>query len=300
MRCVLSGSVVLLGGALVGCASAAIDPAGAEPGSPAVTAIISLERSAGPGDASRGDSVAARFVRARRGSVDESALRIAGIDAEIPAAGTCIVQGARASTTSPDPSGERGVELLDVGHVTIKSEGKSEGMSEGKSEGKSEGMSEGARPTVLTPRSMPDPAGVVSGVLYVSKAPDVFAPGSKISLGWPGGSDFLDGHSLTVTAPREPSELRVSYGPSGLDVSWDASEADARDVVYVDVASSSSRVLVRCASFDQGFLRAPASLVSIDEGTVSVHRTHTESFKARGIAPGEVRFDLSAVVPFRR
>ncbi len=177
-------------------------------------------------------------------------------------------------------SGERGVELLDVGQVTV--------------------MSEGASMTVLSPRSMPDPAGVVSGVLYASKAPNAFAAGSKVSFAWPGGSDLHEGYALSVTAPRDPVDIRVAHGASGLDVTWDSSEADSRDNIYVDVASTSSRIVVRCASADQGYLRVPASLVTIDEGTVSVHRTHTEPFKARGIDPGEVRFDLASVVPFHR
>ena len=93
--------------------------------------------------------------------------------------------------------------------------------------------------------------------------------------------------------------MHVTSSASGLDVAWDASDADARDLVYVDVLAPS--FVARCSGSDIGHLALPSAVLSgIDEGTVSVHRVHRESFKTRGIDPGEVRFDLARAVAFRR
>jgi hypothetical protein len=153
------------------------------------------------------------------------------------------------------------------------------------------------RNTVLMPRSMPDPAGVVSGVFYTSRAADVFAAGSRVSVRASGGTDLAEGFSATVTAPRDIGDVQVVAVPTGLDVSWDASEADPRDLVYVDVLSPAPRVALRCATQDLGHLVVGSS---IDEGQIAVHRLHREAFKAKGIEPGEVRFDVARLVAFRR
>jgi hypothetical protein len=97
--------------------------------------------------------------------------------------------------------------------------------------------------------------------------------------------------------------VRVSASTGGLDIGWDvdALSSDARDLVYVDVVGQSSRLVARCTALDIGQLSVPAtSLGAIDDGTVSVHRLHRESFRAKGIEPGEIRFDLARVVAFHR
>jgi hypothetical protein len=241
-----------------------------------------VERTAGPGDAIRGDAVIARFVRVRQGAVDDPALRMAGVAEDIPLTPSCFV---------PTDSGElgaaiqqgRSVELLDVGPVLINSD-------------------TSAKNTLLPPRSMPDPAGVVSGVFYSSKTADVFSGGARVSLRSNGGPDLLDGFAATVTAPRDVTDVQVTSLATGLDVSWDASESDVRDLVYVDVLSPAPRVAARCTTIDvAGRLLVPhANIAGIDEGQLAVHRLHKESFKAKGIEPGEVRFDVARIVTFRR
>jgi hypothetical protein len=240
------------------------------------TAIVVVERTAGPGDAVRGDAVTARFVRVRQGAVDDPALRMAGVAEDIPVPGTCFAP----SDNTPAIQG-RSVELLDVGQVIL--------------------TSDGSKSTVLLPRSMPDPAGVVSGVLYSSRSADVFAAGSRVSLRSSGGADLLDGFSVSVTAPREIADVHVASVSSGLDVSWETPEADPHDLVYVDVLSPAPRVIVRCTGTDAGHLFVPlGAQPSVDEGQIAVHRLHKETFKAKGIEPGEVRFDVAKVVAFRR
>ena len=265
---------------LVACVGAAPDAnsdSGAETTSSTATAIVAVERTSGPGDAVRGDAVIARFVRVKQGSVDDPALRMAGVAEDIPVPGVCSAP----SETTPVIQG-LSVELLDVGPVVLTSD-----------------VSKGS--TVLLPRSMPDPAGVVSGVIYSSRSSDVFSSGSRVSLRSNGGTDLVDGFSVSVTAPRDVTDVHVTSVPSGLDVSWDAEGADPHDLVYVDVLSPAPRVVMRCTSIDAGRILVPqGSIAGIEEGQVAVHRLHKESFKAKGIEPGEVRFDVAKIVTFRR
>jgi hypothetical protein len=238
-----------------------------------------VERSTGPGDSTRNDAVAARVVRVKQGTVDEAALSIAGVGADLPAAGSCIVPSESAIQG-------RSVELLDVGQVSMTSES-----------GKS---------LVLTPRLMPDPAGVVSGYFYSARTADAFMPGSRVALRSSGSADLPDGFTLNATAPKELVDLHITPTAEGLDVSWDAAdlagsrgsaEGVTRDVVYADVLSPAPRVALRCVASDAGHLTLATS---IDDGQVAVHRLHKESFRAKGIEPGEIRFDVSKVVTFRR
>ena len=265
---------------LVACVGAAPDSntdSGTETTSSTATAIVAVERTSGPGDSVRGDAVIARFVRVKEGSVDDPALRMAGVAEDIPVPGACFAP----SETTPVIQG-RSVELLDVGPVVLTSDASKSS-------------------TVLLPRSMPDPAGVVSGVIYSSRSADVFGAGSRVSLRSNGGADLLDGFSVSVTAPRDVTDVHVTSVPSGLDVSWDAEGADPHDLVYVDVLSPAPRVVMRCTSIDAGRILVPqGSIAGIEEGQVAVHRLHKESFKAKGIEPGEVRFDVAKIVTFRR
>jgi hypothetical protein len=144
---------------------------------------------------------------------------------------------------------------------------------------------------------MPDPAGVVSGYFYSARSADAFMPGSRVVLRSSGSPDLPEGFTLNATAPKELIDLHVTPTVDGLDVSWDASDADGRDLVYADVLSPAPRVALRCVANDAGHLTVPSS---IDEGQLAVHRLHKESFRAKGIEPGEIRFDVSKVVTFRR
>ena len=120
---------LLASSVLAACAAAAPDPGPDDAGSTAATAIVAVERTVGPGDTVRGDTVLARFVRVRQGAVDDAALRVVGIAADVPAPGACAAPTESASASLAG----RGVELLDVGQVTVAS-------------------------AVLLPRTMPDPA----------------------------------------------------------------------------------------------------------------------------------------------
>jgi hypothetical protein len=207
----------------------------------------------------------------RQGAVDDSALRLAGASLDLPALGTC------ASPELPSPS-LRNVELVDVGSVTL----------------------EGAQAkTSLFPRAMPDPSGAVSGLFYSARATEAFTPGANVQLRATGG-DLAEGFLVSVPSPHDVGDLRLATTAAGLELGWDATDADARDVVYVDV-SSASALVARCAIADAGrFVIPAATLAGLDDGLVSVHRVHHEPFRARGIEPGEVRFDLARVAAFKR
>jgi len=281
---------LLLTGALasltaVGCVAPPDDRPDAEAAATTATAVVVVERTTGPGDAIRGDAVIARFVRVRQGAVDEQALRIAGAASDLPAPGTCVTAAQDAAQPAVQP---RGVDLLDVGVLTTSA---------------LDGSHNASKSTVLLPRSMPDPTGVVSGVFYSARSAEAFTPMARLQLHTSGGPDMPEGFRVDVASPHDVGDVHVSASASGLDIGWDvdALPSDARDVVYVDVLGQSSRLVARCTAVDVGQVSIPAaSLGAIDEGMVSVHRLHRESFRAKNIEPGEIRFDLARVVAFHR
>jgi hypothetical protein len=285
-------SHLLLTGALasltaVGCSAPVDDRPDAEAASTTATAVVVVERTTGPGDAVRGDAVIARFVRVRQGAVDEQALRIAGAAWDLPAPGTCVAAAQDAAQPAFQP---RSVDLLDVGVLTTSPLDGAHSATAAKS-------------TVLLPRSMPDPTGVVSGVFYSARSAEAFTPAARLQLHTSGGPDMPEGFRVDVASPHDVGDVRVATSAGGLDIGWevDALTNDARDLVYVDVLAQSSRLVARCTAVDAGQLSIPGtSLGAVDDGTVSVHRLHRESFRAKGIEPGEIRFDLARVVAFHR
>jgi hypothetical protein len=286
-------SHLLLTGALasltaVGCVAPGDDRPDAEATSTTATALVVVERTSGPGDAIRGDAVIARFVRVRQGTVDDQALRIAGAAWDLPALGTCSTVQEAQPALQP-----RSVDLLDVGVLTVESA--------------SARSVNATKSTVLLPRTMPDPTGVVSGVFYSARSTEAFTPAARLQLHTSGGPDMPEGFRVDVASPHDVADVRVSSSAAGgLDVAWeaDAMASDARDVVYVDVLGPSSRLVARCTTLDVGQMAiAPGALGAIEpdaQGQISVHRLHRESFRAKGIEPGEIRFDVARVVTFRR
>lgn len=269
--------------ALAGCFAPPDERPDAEAAATTATAVVVVERTTGPGDTVRGDALIARFVRVHQGNVDEQALRIAGAAFDLPALGTCSAERDVLPTLQP-----RSVEMLDVGVLTVDSPAR--------------------KPTVLLPRSMPDPTGVVSGVFYSARSADTFTASAsnesrRLQLHTSGGPDIVAGFRVDVPSPRDVSEVRVSASTSGLVVTWDAdaSTSDGRDIVYVDVIGASARLVARCTTLDSGQLTVPPSaLGAIEDGQISVHRQHREAFRAKGIDRGEVRFDVARVVTFHR
>ena len=257
-------------------------PDAAEATSSTATAVVVIERTTGPGDAVRADAVIARFVRVHQGTVDDQALRIAGAAWDLPAVGTCSSTQQTQAALQP-----RSVDLLDVGVLTLGDRD----------------VPGSAKNTVLLPRTMFDPTGGVSGVFYSARSTEAFTPSSRLQLHTSGGPDLPEGFLVNVASPRDVADVRVAAGiSSSLDVAWEATEADdARDVVYVDVLAPSARLVARCTTLDVGHLViSGTSLGTLEEGQLSVHRLHRESFRSKGIEPGEIRFDVARVVSFHR
>jgi len=263
----------------MGCSLAATPdaPDAAETTSSTATAVVVVEHTTGPGEAVRADAVTARFVRVHQGAVDDQALRIAGAAWELPAVGTCSSTHETQAALQP-----RSVDLLDVGVLTM-----GDSLN-------------------LVPRTMFDPTGGVSGVFYSARSSEAFTPSTRLQLHTAGGPDLPEGFVVNVAAPRDVADVRVTSAAAGLDVAWEASESDdARDLVYVDVntapGSGGKGLVARCTTLDVGRLVVPsAALGSIEEGQLSVHRLHRESFRTKGIEPGEIRFDVARVVQFHR
>jgi hypothetical protein len=275
-------SPLLLTGALAslaaaGCsASTSSDLPDAEAASTNATALVVVERSSGPTETSRPDVVIARFVRVREGKVDDQALRLAGAMVDLPQMGTCAVTPEAKPALQP-----RTVDLLDVGPLTVAG-------------------------TVITPRAMPDPTGVVNGSFYSARSAEAFTPLERLQLRANGGPDMPEGFSVNVVSPRDLTDVHAATSVNALEVSWEVAEAtppDSRDLVYVDVMGTGSRLLARCTTTDTGHLSIADKTLgasALEEGQVAVHRVHFESFKAKGIEPGEIRFDIARIVAFRR
>lgn len=274
-RALLSASVLAATSALVGCASPTTDAPDAEATAQAATAVVVVERTTGPGDAVRGDDVIARVLRARHGAVDDQVLRMTGVTIDVPSPGSCALTIDPGAASRANES----VELLDVGSVSVG----------------------GRDATILLPHAMPDPTGLVSGVVYSAHAAEAFAAGGIVDFHASGGPDLPSGFSATVNTPMDLGDVRVVRNAAGLEIAWEAADDGDRDVVYAEVVAPSSNVVARCATVDSGRMTIAANTFDgLEEGTVVLHRLHREAARTREIPLVEVRFDLARVVTFRR
>ncbi len=293
---VLEFALPLLCVAGFGCSAPVVTSAEADAEASSTTAaVVLVERTVSAGESARAEAVA-RFVRMRGGPIDEEALRMVGAALDFPPMGTCAAQHDVYAPRAPeqDNRGVQSVELVDLGAIAIEANG--------------------ARVS-LQARRLPDIVDLVSGVVYSSRAsaPEALPPEMAYALRANGRPDLdVAPFAAFATAPSEPAELVVAgqdaRTPGGLvlspdtttELSWAAGSAD--DVVYVDVNQSSSAGPrnVRCLFDDAGRAVIAASSLSDGDGTMTVHRLHRESFLARAIDAGEIRFDFARVVSFRR
>ncbi len=272
--------------ALVGCTTnvgATGEPASSEVNA-AATGIVVVE-GASANEGSRSEAVA-RFVRTRVGAVDDDALRMAGATVDFPAVGAC--ESLAGLHGAP---GARAIALLDVGGVMLMA---------------------GDAMTTLQARQVPDVADLVSGVVYSARADELPSRGAYV-LRIDGSADLdVPAFVVSATSPGEPANVRVgrddgrgaavaiAAGAHGtIDVTWEAGAGD--DAIYIDVAAATAAPVTRCLFDDSGRAALPVSaLGAIEDGTLAVHRLHREAFHARGVEPGEVRFDFARVVAFTR
>jgi len=293
-----------LGLALMGCSVAATpDEVGADAETSSVTAVVVVSRTVGfAGEGAARSEAVARFVRVRGAAVDDDALRMVGAAVDVPAAGTCTrlaspSQPAAAGTIAP------AVELVDVGPLALETD---------------------AMKKTLVARRVPDVADLVSGVVYAARTADGepafpssgrFVVRSAGRAAQPGIDSAVDVAPFTIEArvDGEPNDLKIGDqdAPAGatitlpagaaIDLAWEpAAGASADDAVYVDVAPPGGVATARCAFADTGHAALAASTFGSDDGTMAVHRLHRESFHAKGIDAGEVRFDFARVVSYHR
>lgn len=287
-------AVLVAAGALFGCSAPVGGVAGSPDGvdaeaiSPA-TAIVVIERTTTPasatgtGESTRAEAIA-RFVRMRAGAVDDQALRMVGVAVDLPPLGTCAALSEARAPAAP----ARALELADVGPITVESQN--------------------AR-TSLSPRQVPDPVGLVSGVVYSARAADPAGLPSGGRFTFRAGATELDvaPFSVVASAPKDPGDVRLAgrelraaiSGASPVELAWEADDGASHDLIYVDVAGDRERAGSRCVFSDTGRATLAGSLFAgIDDGTVTVHRLHREAFRSKGIDSGEIRFDFARIVWF--
>jgi hypothetical protein len=278
---------------LAGCTTSVSSPGEAADAevSTNATAIVVVEGSS-TNEGARTEAVA-RFVRARSGVVDPDALRMVGAAVDFPALGSCASLASLGASRAP---AARAISLLDVGAVTLFA---------------------GESVAALQPRQLPDVADLISGVVYSAAGAGATHGGPLL----PAKSAYLlrvDGapesdvapFAVSVKSPGEPADVRLG-GDDGrggavsiaagqaTELTWEAGSGE--DAIYVDLAGTSAAPMMRCLFVDSGRAQlGAAALGALDDGTITVHRLHRETFHAHGVDPGEVRFDFARVVAFVR
>jgi hypothetical protein len=272
-------ALVATAAALLGCSAnvVASPEVDAESG-PTSAAVIEVTRATG----GEGARTVARFARVRGGTFGDGEMNLLNAGLALPPVDTCaLASPARKGSDAPSP---RAVELTDVGALTVEA---------------------GGATAALTARQVPEVIDLVSGVVYWGEAPLPSRGRYEVRAT---GRPEIDVPPFGVAAhsPGDPQDVRVAGQtgahvvlPAGaVDVTWEAGAAE--DVVYVDIAARGTATF-RCTFADSGHAVIPASAVAAtDDGTLSVHRVHRESFRARGVDRGEIRFDLARSVAFKR
>jgi len=294
-------------------------------------AWIVVERTTGPTESHPSSAVIARFVRARgSAAINETARDAAGVSPVLPALGECNVPGSAASpragvrgdgdgvfaaplhfgagVASPSHRDHRGhldrgaVELLDVGRMFVGAPAETDASSTDSFE--------------LTARALPDPTGLVTGVVYSTHyVPTSFAAmgsGRKpITLRVEGRSADVGGVLTEAPTPPDITNVHAKRTESGLAIAWSRAStmSDTPPIILIEHRSTNGRVLRRCVCEDSGtFVLRDRAFGAASEhadahahdGEVWVHRIHRHAFVARGIQRGELRFDVARIVGIER
>lgn len=290
----------LLGSAALGCSlSTAPDAADAEAGT-SQAALVTLERSST--DGARVD-VVARVVRAHGGPLDEAALQLAGLGDALPALGTCApvdgpgLLGAREGGLA---AASRGLELLQLGGVALE-------------------VGDTFR-APLVARHVPDPAGVLSGVVYNARiSPEgagLMAARATVTVRAQPAPGDAEGAAFaaTVSVPRDLTDVRLAgqdprelAATGAAELTWAIDGEEPSTTIGVEIRpADATRTAYRCAFADTGRASLPAAVLASDEGTLVLRRVQRERFRLEGHgasrreADGEIRFDAVRTLPYRR
>lgn len=251
-------------------------------------ALVTVERRDEVGaEAPSQNRAFATFVRTPPEADPAQAMRVAGLDFELPELGECRVHGREGSAVSP----LQRVELLDAGDVTLET-------AEGRVE--------------LAPRPFPAVTSLLSGVIYTSRERVAALPaGEAYALSASGGAlsaplavsaeapSVLTG----VTLGGVPLTNDAALNPNGAALEW--APGAPRDLVYVRLTLADGTHRLTCAFRDDlGRGALPAS--AIPDGTsatLALHRLRSVRIVSpeSAIDAGELRFDfeLSASVAVR-
>jgi hypothetical protein len=292
---------------VLGCAgTVAGAPGTGDADTPATNAVVLVERTLDATEGSRAEA-SARFIRVA-GSSTAGALQTIGASLDLPPPGSCASVTSLAAGAPSDGAERALIELADVGSVSIDT---------------------GDALARLAPRQVPDVTDVVSGVVYARAAdPSLFPAGVRYVVHVTGGPD-LDPIEASARAPADPTDVHLA-GEDGhggaqlasgapIEFDWPAGSAVGGDILYADVRPLGGSG-VRCVllpgddaagsssdSPNPGPARAvvPAAALfdehgAFTEGTVLIHRVHRETFRARGLDSGEVRFDFARSIAYRR
>jgi hypothetical protein len=248
---------------LTGCSAVVGDgPGEGEEGvEQAVSAKVSVQRTASLGAQVTTTHVAARFVRVSGGFDFDTAERIVGTgELDASAAYGCAWRDGSASA----PAADGAIELLDVGDIVLHA---------------------GGDHLALAPRAFPDVGEVVSGVVYTSRdgsadLPDATTYAFEIS-------SQGDAFTVRAEAPAAPRGLRLGgssllegegvaiLAGEPIDIAWDASAAADEDRIYVTVSDDDDGQAFSCVFPETGHAMIPANLLAFAPGTeldVMIHR----------------------------
>jgi hypothetical protein len=161
----------------------------------------------------------------------------------------------------------------------------------------------------LVPRQLPDVTDVVSSIVYARAADAALLPADTSYLVHVSGGPNVDPLDVSASAPGDPSDVHVAgedtkgilvAAGAWVDLTWAADRAD--DVVYTDVQPASLRCVLGVGTADgKGLVHASLSASLFDDaGTLVVHRVRRESFRARNLESGVVRFDFSRSIAYAR
>lgn len=231
--------VALMGVGLFGCAvDVAPSVRNDETAPSSTTALVVIHQAVGNGAAR--SEISARFVKTMEGAIDERVLQLAGAD-PIPEMG-CAPIGA----PSPSAGPTRAITFLDRGDLVASS---------------------GPSSIVLSPREVPDPVGLISGVVYFGRTLDDSLPTSEairvtsadgsvaIHADVPvplsdlrvGGEEAVDGlFTLSSLASGAPS---ANGSDLSIDVTWHQGVPD--DIAIFDFTANEGDAY-RCAFGDIG------------------------------------------------
>lgn len=286
------------------------------------TAVVTFERitTNGPtGETQVRGAAAARFVQSRSAAPallpDDRALKLVGAAFDSPPSFGCV-----ALSDEVDSASGRALELADVGALSVVQTAPASSAS---------ATNPAPHAFALVPRQVPDPVGLVGGVLYYAPSTELsqVAPGARYAVR-AAGSPGVPSFELSGTSPFEIADVRIAGQPSqgravlsatqGVDIAWTTPDParDSGDVFFVDLViqrpagTFGTSSTLRCAADAFGAsIPGPALSSGAEEtnGTIAIHRVHREQ-RARSsvgsshgpLESSELRFDFSRVIAFTR